>query len=90
MRHPLRTTPTQIEEWGRDLFQWSNELDQTLTDLGYPNDPPTEANVEEPPPEDEREARRWKSHIPRTTRKQPRPPVEKQAIDPERESSPET
>jgi hypothetical protein len=73
LRTPLLASPQQIEDWGRSLFQWSNELEQTLCDLGYPTDPPTEADIGEPPPEEVREARRPKTRIARTIRKRPRP-----------------
>jgi len=73
MRSPTLVRPDQIEEWGRQLFMWSNELDQSLTDLGYPRNPPTQDDVGEPLSEDEKEAHRWKNPIPRTNRKRPPP-----------------
>jgi hypothetical protein len=72
---PLIIDVEMVRGWGRSLFTWSNELEQTLSDLGFPIDGATEDDIGARPPEDEREATRPKSLAPRPTRKKPRPPV---------------
>lgn len=70
---PIEVGPAELDEWGNRLLTWSNELEQALTDLGFPLSGPTPEHVGERPTEAQTEARRPKSRVPRPTRKRPRP-----------------
>ncbi|HEX4112782.1 MAG TPA: hypothetical protein VH020_09625 [Stellaceae bacterium] len=76
-RDPLWASPKEIEEWGSQLFSWSNELEQSLTDLGYPIEGPNEAYIGERSPVRAKVARRDKTHTHRTIRKRSPPLSEK-------------
>ena len=73
-KQPLNVDIETIHNWGWNLLKWSNELERSLSDLGYPLDGPTVDDIEDRGPAKETEEHHPGLPIPRASRKKPKPP----------------